>query len=801
MPTAIDLKTFDGMRPGLEPHLLPERSAQIAHNVRLNHGALEPICDPIEDDRASAAVTEGDGTIYLWRYKTWTAACDEAGEDTPGTWAALADTGGFSISVDDALLQVNPDFTDDTTMAHVAASIQTALQAATGGTDTVAWEDGAFVIRTNGKVTLPGAPGDTDLEDLSAAGWMNAVGTGAETDETENETWLSWPGHVNVVQSPTNGERYGRIYYAGGELERPKMQLCDAGVTSEMDMRILPPAAAPGYSGTSYEDPTGEDPVRDGFTVSGVVAIFTNPYTGAVLSRRGLAYTKDGDKIRVAEQTVSVQHSRTAGAANISWSNVRLAVAVIVNGKDLATNDTVYDTDNEHLLKLVWEQSTYRTSQVVVSEGNLQVAGDQIYRTSLTFTGVCKLVYTTVDTETEEDEDAPTYVSYAYSYVTKYGEEGQLSPASAVAEVVISEGVSVDNILDPEQDDRGITIKRLYRAAGGAFRFLADIALGTTTFEDTTEDADLGESPAADYAPPLDSITGFVALANGVVAAFRENEVWLSEPWMPSAWPVAYSVTAHDQIVALGAQGTDLYVLTRSTPIVMSGSHPDSMSQAIIPLRQPCVSARSVANLANIVVYASNDGLVGLYGGDGRVLTTALYTEFRWQALSPENILGCVHDGRYYAFRTGENALVFAFGEGADALTSIEDDAVAAFSDIVTDTLYLLPAGTGEDTIVKWGQDTANPRTLAWRGREIILSEPQAWAAVRIVAENYDGEDETLPLLTLYRNGVSVLQQRIQSASAVKLPLLPPHRQWSVRVDSLVAVTELQLATSMGAMP
>jgi len=72
--------------------------------------------------------------------------CGATDTTVAATWAALAATGKFSLILDGAVTAIAPDFTADASMANVAASLQTAVQAATGGSETVAYDTDHLVI-------------------------------------------------------------------------------------------------------------------------------------------------------------------------------------------------------------------------------------------------------------------------------------------------------------------------------------------------------------------------------------------------------------------------------------------------------------------------------------------------------------------------------------------------------------------------------------------------------------------------------------------------------------------------------
>lgn len=816
MPEVLNIGQFDGLVARIEPHLLPSSAAQVATDVSLDRGSLEPLKDATSDARASAIVGEDKKTVYLWRYRKWGLTCGAAGSATASAWAALADTAGFAIVIDDATLQVAPDFTGDTTMAAVATSIETALNEAVEdlggapGTHVVAWVADRFEFRTNGSCGLLAA--HASRVDISGASWMNgaSAGTGgAVVVDQELEKWLAWDGHVNVVTSQTHGDRYSRIFYAGAGLARPMMRLYDGWVEREMELRILPPATAPTHDGTPAsegEDESAPDLVRDAFDVQKVqLAIKTYGFSSATVKRFTLTFKKKGDYLIIPRQEVSMVLGPSAVSLNVQWHLYKTVPSLVVNGREYALDATAMaDT---YTLRQDWSNSKHgQESRVFQSDQRAYgytngIRGSTWYpRTYYTYKwfieGTCKLVYANVTEEKDEEAATPTVVTYAYSYVTRYGEESAMSPASIVGSVDISTGVAVSNIADWTQTDRGILTKRLYRSAGGDFRFLADIAQGVTTYSDTKTDDELGEVPGAEFTAPLDSITGLVALANGFMAGFRGREVWFSAPWMPYAWPIGNMITVPDDIVALASQGTDCYILHKAGVMIASGSAPDVMTQAIVPISQVCVSARSVAVVGNAVMYASPDGLVLLYGADGRVLTQGHYTPEQWRALAPENMLGVSHDGAYFAFLPSKT-IRFRFSEGLDAVTETTDMADAAFADPQTDLLYILPAGSG--TVAVWNAGAA--RSMTWRSGERIYPEPLSWGAVRVVAASYPAAGAGPVTLTVYREGVAQTPVVLANSEARRLPAMRPARRWSFAVTGKATVREVCMATSMGAMP
>ena len=120
---------------------------------------------------------------------------DTDAESVFGTWAAVTD-GSFRITVDGVAVNVDAiDFTGDTDMDDVAATIQTAIRAATSGNETVTWDTDHFIITSGISTptsaitvtsTSTGTVG-TDISGAGAADWMDAdTGNGVVTNFTSN---------------------------------------------------------------------------------------------------------------------------------------------------------------------------------------------------------------------------------------------------------------------------------------------------------------------------------------------------------------------------------------------------------------------------------------------------------------------------------------------------------------------------------------------------------------------------------------------------------------------------------------
>lgn len=123
-----------------------------------------------------------------------TLTCGTAGETDSAVWAAISD-GSFHAYLDGREYRVTGiDFSGVASMAAVAAAIQTALRAVTGGTETVEWSTDHFIVQcydSIGYLVASEAPAGTDI---GAAGYMNGrSGGGTVSVSHSRQAWSRIP--------------------------------------------------------------------------------------------------------------------------------------------------------------------------------------------------------------------------------------------------------------------------------------------------------------------------------------------------------------------------------------------------------------------------------------------------------------------------------------------------------------------------------------------------------------------------------------------------------------------------------
>ena len=333
--------------------------------------------------------------------------------------------------------------------------------------------------------------------------------------------------------------------------------------------------------------------------------------------------------------------------------------------------------------------------------------------------------------------------SYVYTNISTFGsvkEESGPSPAANVTVTTSGATVTVSGFSAVPTTNYNITHRRIYRTIIGAssviFSFVAEIPVGTTSYVDSKTVAQLGsELPSLYWEPPPVDIKGLVAMPNGILAAFRGNQVWLSEPYYPHAWPSNYMLTVDYQIVGLGVYEDTLVVLTTKFPYLITGVSPTAMTQRKLPLPQPCVSKKSIASDQFGVLYASSNGLVSIGVGTQDVVTVPLYTRDEWQKLNPFTMVGMIYNNMYMGFYTADGArkaIVLSRGD-IPPLIELDFPARSVFVDRSTTDIYAI--SEVDSKVYHLDASLVNFTTYEWLSKKFVMPSPTNFAAIKVQAD------------------------------------------------------------------
>lgn len=406
--------------------------------------------------------------------------------------------------------------------------------------------------------------------------------------------------------------------------------------------------------------------------------------------------------------------------------------------------------------------------------------------------------------------------AYAYTNVSAYGEESAPSLICAGQKVYSGQSATLTGFdAAPSTATNATTARRLYRAvtssADTQLYFVKEFGSSATSCVDDVG-SNIGESiKTTGWAVPPATLFGLTAMANGILVGCDGYDVCVSAQYAPYAWPARYKLSADFPIVGGRAIGTQVAVLTKGNPYMLSGTTPDSLTLTKLSSPEACLSKRSIVCLSSpmpsmsgtdimvdTVYYASQNGLCAMDSG-GAVRNVfgpspgglGLMNREDWQALNPTSIQGYAYNGKYFGFyNTGIVTGGFCYDPkgGQASLTLFPFNASAGFYDIVQDHL-LLQVGTN---IVLWNS-AGTSLTATWRSG-VIGTGWKTWAFGLVMARSYSGT------ITFKLYGDGFLQDTVTVTDAIPFKLSGNDKcqQWEIEITTTAdEVYEIGLYSSV----
>jgi hypothetical protein len=596
-------------------------------------------------------------------------------------------------------------------------------------------------------------------------------GTGSE--------WLSWLGDVNVVQGPISDDQYDRIYYTDGTTLH--MNYWNGGVNTVHDVSKTAPIAPTITKGLVF-DPAGIE--------LSVVDSVTGSRDSRDLEYKGFHWNED---LLVVEFYLPAEYPFSSKPWVYHLTVPTTGMTVVKSGTAVACDQTPFDPLEliqakmySELLDMtkIGDTQKFATFQVV----SIETTQDGTDTDSSSGINPMVTVYGLSVSVTIKMNYSRSITQYQYYVVSEVDSLGQESPCSVVSERV-EWGPNDSLTITVPAHSTGTGIRRIYRSASGLTEsdwfFVAEVTGITTTYADKLTDAQLSEKMPNIENPPT-VMYGVVSLPGGFLAAFNGKEIYFSEPWLPYSWPTEYRQTMNYDVVGLAVSGNDLVVITKGTPVIISGSHPEMMTATMLEDEQAGVSKRGIAYADKYVLYPSPDGLVAVTGGRTNIVTQNHYTRDQWQALGPDSMIGCVHDGRYIGWMTS-GAIIFDFKEQGGRLTTTDQTATGVHDDLENDELYLIQ-GTN---ITEW-RGSATHLTALWKSKEYQTIRDPLFNTAIVIADSYSSL-----IFRIYSDGVLVHTYTVLNNNAFRIPKLARSQRWSIEIETTDVVIMCVVATSM----
>lgn len=349
-----------------------------------------------------------------------------------------------------------------------------------------------------------------------------------------------------------------------------------------------------------------------------------------------------------------------------------------------------------------------------------------------------------------------------------------------------------------QQTITGIAFYRTYANAAGYFLINSTpvpLSGGTAKLTDaSTEPVTTTALESSEWDLPPASPANLTYAGNGFYVVSSGKDLVFSEPYKPHAWP--YRMTLPSAIVGITMAEGGILVTTTGLPYLISGAHPSQMSQTFLPAEQAGWSDTAIARVDGSAVYASNDGLVRVSGGQPSIAASqALFRRKDWRdryGTARLNLRLAHHDGlllglvdpSYPAVATATPFLI-NLDAGSGALTRIDvgQPLYGASVSGATDQLFALTA-TG---FAEFTGGTA--LTYEWWSGDKLHPSPVNYAAGVVDAVGS-------ATLYVYADGTLRHTAAVSGRTAFRLPAGDPAYRWSVRLVGTAVVREVSLGAS-----
>lgn len=390
--------------------------------------------------------------------------------------------------------------------------------------------------------------------------------------------------------------------------------------------------------------------------------------------------------------------------------------------------------------------------------------------------------------------------AYVYTYANIYNEEGPPSDATQITADIVA-NINVTATKDNLSGYVPLKEIRVYRTptestiADYFYVGKVDIqaaAVGSIAFVDNVDEAMLNETLSSlNNYPPAQDLVGLMSLPNGILCAWRNNELHFSEAYKPWAWPPSYVKTTTNNIVGAIVHGSGAFVTTLTSPYMVYGVTPSAMAASRINVDQAGVSKWAIAVVDGVVIYASPDGLVTLNGAAASLEQgSRFFTRDVWRqayAAGFSKMRFSVWDGRLIVFASDGSFVPFMIrtDEADGTMTTLPGfSASSAFISQLSDQCYY----TNGTSLYQFNGGTDSQ--AVWQSRELVVGRPTNFGFAQAVV-NGDWAIE------FYAGGTLRHTENVSTGvTNFRLPGGFLEDRWKVKVTGSGRFRELRVSTT-----
>lgn len=627
--TTLSIRTFSGEVPRLPADRLPDGCAQFAQNCDFTHGELRPLAGlgphylTGEGAQPCRALFTADGEKFF----AW---------DKP-TRAFLAPT------IDDVWGRVYYNTED----AGLKVSQRSAMYDKTAQP-----RPPAAGSRWNAGVTRPNGLTSVVSTDLALDVYVQTLKYGVLVEEVPVvSTTTVTPGLTYEVQIPPGALSTESTVTVAGRT--PEVGVLDVAVGSAYN----PPGdGTPGTVTTASAEVMarfflGDDTLTVTRTTAPPFSVLT---TRTLASGRWVVAQKLAGGYEIYE--VGANTEAIQSPTDIQYKGTTYASAQALYEALYVAGTTTTTTSTEGVTIRFRVKVFNASTSVVYYDG---LCSHVATGTPLLYTITVPAFSTLL---TSSGSAAPTLqtVSYVAVAINIWGEESAPSDPLVVEFRPGLTGVALEIAHTPNAAEvplSGVLFYRTYPSSNGSTSYflvnstpVAGVG-GVYSLSDSSTEPLTATTLAANQAEwdaPPSGLDGLSYAGNGVFCGAVGKDLYFSEPYKPHAWPYRM-VFPHEIVGVLGVEGGVL-VTTTLHPYLVYGAHPEQMSQVRMTAEQSGWSNTALTHVEGSAIYAGNDGLVRVSGGQASIKESQeLFRREDWRKMFGAvkyNLRLAQHDGR-----------------------------------------------------------------------------------------------------------------------------------------------------------
>lgn len=435
--------------------------------------------------------------------------------------------------------------------------------------------------------------------------------------------------------------------------------------------------------------------------------------------------------------------------------------------------------------------------------------------------------------------------AYVVTFVNQFGEESapsdpveiQLDPGMERATLTIEASRLVNekiaNLFNGHYVNNGLRVYRTATSSTGDTEFLYAFSVGgaglggtdlpgdvyldwttvtstegnqTWTVTDTVETAALGAAcPTLNNirdTNELQSLQGLISINNGMTASFKNNEVWITDPYTPWAFRSDGIHTIRHKVVSLVPLESGFVALTDGSPYYFSGQVPEQMASQVIPGEFPCINKNAAAAIGGAVSYISPDGPVVINGMQA-ILDTKTWSREKWRdeyGTRVNKIALANYGHRLLAYWPGEaDGYIFDMDDGNwSRISTRMDCAMRLPSNSFSFTFDQLAFAQGDTVNPRWSIFGNLPTTknFVWHSKTFRLPIPTNLGVVQLFGTGYATVDVYVDGALTYTTPTLTLDA---AGTIARLPSGFRSTKWSFKINGAAnsTLTGFNVATSI----